>query len=158
MKKTMLLSFILLLAAVPVFASCQKSPEPVLLTVFVYDLCGGCSSAVESVGCGECKDINRYHGIVRVQMGDRLYDGSIEYRILNCRENDNNDISDQRGRRYGVPEELLLIRPMTYIGTEDRGLYLPGEDALHYVKEALDRYQAGEDVGDIQGDIMSLIG
>ena len=148
-----LIILILLLTQIPAAASVRR-PGPVLLTVYIYDRCGGCG--VNSPGCGDCKDIQKYHGIVKKQLGDRLYDGTIVYRMYNMRLLAYQTEDEDRGARYGVPAELREIRPMTYIGAADSGLYLPGEALLPYVGEMLDRYEGGENLADIQKDIIRI--
>jgi len=143
----------LLLTQIPAAASARRA-QPVLLTVYLYDKCGGCG--VDSPGCGECKEIVKYHAIIKKHLGDRLYDGTIVYRMLNVRLLVYNGDCADRGARYGVPAELIGIRPMTYIGSEDSGLYLPGEALLPHIGEMLDRYVRGENIGDIQRDILGI--
>lgn len=127
---------------------------PVFLIVYAYDQCGGCG--VDGPGCGDCKDIDRYHAIIKGQFGDRLYNSGIEYRMFNCRILAHGEALRERCAAYGVPDDMLYIRPMTLIGTEDAGLYLPGEDLLFYAGEMLDRYAAGENAAGIQSDIASI--
>jgi len=153
-KKLSLIVLTMLLAQIPAAASVGQKRGPVLLTVYLYDRCGGCG--VDSPGCGDCKDIVKYHGIIKRQLGDRLYDGAIVYRMLNCRLLAYDGACGERGARYGVPHEIQYIRPMTYIGAEDSGLYLPGEALLPHIGEMLDRYAAGEDMGVIQKDIINI--
>jgi hypothetical protein len=153
-KKLALVFLALLLTQIPAAASVQEKPGPVLLTVYLYDKCGGCG--VNSPGCGDCKDIVKYHGIIKKQLGDRLYDGTITYRMLNCRLLVYNDACSERAKLYGAPEDIQNVRPLTFIGAEDSGLYLPGTALLPYVGEMLDRYIAGEDIGNIQKDIVGI--
>ena len=134
-----------------------ESSEPVLLTVYIYDRCGGCSGSVETLGCGECKDTVTLHGIIKKQLGDRLYDGTIEYRLLNCRNSIHEEGCVRRGERYGVDEEWKYVRPVAYIGAEESGLYLPGENAMPLIKEMLDRYIQHENIALIQQDILVKI-
>jgi hypothetical protein len=154
MKSLALISFILLLTLILPAATYPPYAEPVLLTVCLFDRCGGCGS--DNPGCGECKDAYRVHDIIKRQLGDRLYDGAIVYRILNCRYTENAAVCGKRGELYGVPPELLALLPITYIGTDDTGLYLPGENMLSYIKEMLDRYINGDDLGVIQADITRI--
>jgi len=149
----LILSVFLLACAVPVAAD-QDETEKILLTIFLFDRCGGCGS--DNPGCGDCKDVNRVHDIIKAQLGDRLYDGSIEYRILNCRYSVNDTACQERGARYGVPEDVLALLPITFIGAPDNGIYLPGEALFPYVKEMLDRYAGGEELNKIQADILLI--
>jgi hypothetical protein len=128
--------------------------ESVLLTVYIYDRCGGCGD--NNPGCGECVETLRYHGIINEQLGDRLYGGPIVYRLFNCRLDAHEEARVTRGKSYGVPESLLHIRPMIYIGDEAEGVYLPGEALIAYAGEMLDRYVAGESMESIRNDIMDI--
>jgi len=154
MKRLALILLIFLLVwAVPVVAD-QDETGIILLTIFLFDRCGGCGS--DNPGCGDCKDVNRVHDIIKAQLGDRLYDGSIEYRILNCRYSANDAACQERGALYGVPEDLLALLPITFIGAMNNGIYLPGEALFPFVKEMLDRYAGGEELNEIQADILSI--
>ena len=143
----------LLLTQIPAAASVRRA-SPVLLRVYLYDRCGGCGS--NTPGCGDCKDTQKDHGIIKKQLGDRLYDGTITYRMLNCRLLVNNAECGDWAARYGVPEEYLNIRPLTFIGTEDSGIYLPGIQMLPYIGEMVDRYEGGDNISDIQNDILRI--
>jgi len=156
MNRAILAVLIILSAFFSTASVNQERRAPVRLTVYLYDDCGGCGA--NNPGCGECKDIDRYHNIIKKQFGERLYDGGIEYRMYNCRldVNENNRLA--LGERYGVPEALRNVRPVAYIGGEDAGLYLPGEALLHYVGETLDRYAAGEEPDGIQNDVLRIYG
>jgi hypothetical protein len=121
------------------------------LTVFCFDQCGGCG--VDSPGCGDCQDITRYHGIIKGQLGNRLYDGTMLYRILNCRLEANDRAYDAFSAAYAIPQELYGYLPVVFIGDETQGVYLIGEPMMDYVGEYLDRYLTGEDVATIQADI-----
>lgn len=121
------------------------------LTVFCFDQCGGCG--VDSPGCGDCQDIVRYHAIIKGQLGNRLYDGTMLYRILNCRLEANDRSYDAYSATYGIPQELYGYLPVVFIGDETHGIYLVGEPMLDYVGEYLDRYLAGEDIATLQAEI-----
>lgn len=121
------------------------------LTVFCFDQCGGCG--VDSPGCGDCQDIVRYHAIIKGQLGNRLYDGTMLYRILNCRLEANDRSYDAYSAAYGIPQELYGYLPVVFIGDETHGIYLVGEPMLDYVGEYLDRYLAGEDIATLQAEI-----
>jgi hypothetical protein len=133
------------------------APEPtkqaydVELKIFCFDLCGGCG--VDSPGCGNCQDIVRYHAIIKGQLGNRLYDGTILYRILNCRLEANDHSYDAYAAAYGIPQDLYGYLPVAFIGDEEHGIYLIGEPMLDYVGAYLDRYLAGEDVAALQAEI-----
>lgn len=136
--------------AVPTPAPTERTYD-VELTVFCFDLCGGCG--VDSPGCGNCQDIVRYHGIIKGQLGNRLYDGTMLYRILNCRLEANDRSYDAYYAAYGIPQELYGYLPVVFIGDEEHGVYLGGEPMLDYVGEYLDRYLAGEDLATLQAEI-----
>lgn len=124
------------------------------LTVFCFDLCGGCG--VDSPGCGDCQDIVRYHAILKGQLGNRLYDGTMLYRILNCRLEANDRAFDAYSAAYGVPKELYGYLPAVFVGDETQGIFLIREPMLDYVGEYLDRYLAGEDIAALQAEIDAL--
>jgi hypothetical protein len=132
--------------------------SPILLTVFVFDSCGGCG--VGLTGCGACdvKDslhirlLNQFGGF-----GGRLHDGSIEYRLLNTRLLENGDLHQERNDRFGVPEGLRNMLPAAFIGTAYEGIYLIGDDIVPFVQPMLDRYLAGEDRLELQREIMGLM-
>jgi len=156
MKKVILI--MLVLVAIPFtqtasMAAVKKNSAPIMLAIYNYDLCGGCSGSVDTRGCGDCKDTVKLHAVIKKQLGDRLYDGTIEYRILNTRVRANEEARLQWGQRYGVPAESRYIRPVAYIGWPDSGVYLLGDEAMKYVGEALDRLVRGEDAESVQRDI-----
>lgn len=128
-----------------------KKAYDVELTVFCFDLCGGCG--VDSPGCGDCQDIVRYHAIIKGQLGNRLYDGTMLYRILNCRLEANDHSFDAYSAAYGIPQELYGYLPVVFVGNEEQGVYLIGEPMIDYVGEYLDRYLAGEDIASLQAEI-----
>jgi hypothetical protein len=127
---------------------------PVLLTIYLYDQCGGCES--EGPGCGRCKDMDRVQGAVRSQLGDRLYDGSIEYRTFNSRTRVHFIGHIERCERYGVPADMQNIQPAAFIGADESGLYLLGDGLMPYIREMLDRYIAGENIHIIQDDVTGI--
>jgi len=133
----------------------SEPAEPIRLTVFVYDNCGGCG--VGLTGCGTCDIQDRLHFQIHAQLGDRLHDGTIRYRLHNTRLDIQNDMWIEHSERYGVSEELRNTLPVAFIGNEYEGLYLAGDDLMPFVQEMLDRYLAGEDREEIQRDIMRLI-
>jgi hypothetical protein len=153
--KIFILSLLTVLSAlVSPSAGVISKKAPVLLTVYIYDQCGGCG--VDGPGCGECKESVKCHGIIKEQFGGRLYDGTIEYRLLNCRINAHEAARAARGEIYGVPDGLRHIRPVTYIGDENGGLYLPGEALLPYAAEMLDRYINGAELNETQNEILEI--
>lgn len=121
------------------------------LVVFLFDKCGGCGT--DNPGCGNCKDMVKFHGIIKESLGDRLYDGTIYYAMHNCRVELNDAMYDEYFKRYGIPEDLYGYRPATFIGTPDGGLYLLGEQMLPYVQKYIDMYLEGGDLAEIQADI-----
>jgi len=154
MMKRLLPSLVVLWLCIVPIAGGSINAEPVLLHVYLFDRCGGCGS--DNPGCGECKDVNRTHDTIKGQLGDRLYNGTIVYRILNCRYTANEIACKERGEQYGVPVELMNFRPITYIGTEDAGLYLPGDGLLPFAAEIIDRYIGGDGLTEIQADILKV--
>ena len=132
----------------------NRQAAPVLLTIYVYDQCGGCET--EGPGCGQCKALDKIQGMARAQLGDRLYDGSIEYRTYNTRTKAHALGLIERSARYGAPDELAGVVPVAFIGTDAAGLYLPGEALMPHVGEMMDRYMGGESVAKIQDDIMAI--
>jgi hypothetical protein len=153
-KWALVLLALLLTQLAPLAVQGEPAAEPIQLIVYLYDRCGGCGA--DNLGCGECKTTVKYHGLIKAQLGDRLYDGTIMYRTLNCRLLEHDRACEARGEKYGMPKDYYGVRPVTYIGGEDSGLYLPGEVMLPYVGAMLDRYAAGEEPGAIQADIAEL--
>jgi len=147
---------VLLLTQTASFAVNYENAAPVLLTVYLDDLCGGCSGSVNTIGCGDCKDTAKLHAIIKKQLGDRLYDGTIEYRMLNTRVQVNEETRLQWAQRYDVPAESRHIRPAAYIGWPETGVYLLGDEAMVFVREALDRLVRGEDAEAVQRDMTEL--
>ena len=133
----------------------NEPSEPIRLTVFVYDSCGGCG--VGMLGCGACDVQDRLHFQILAQFGDRLHDGTIRYRLLNTRLDIQNDMWLEQSEYFGVSEELRNILPIAFIGTAYEGIYLAGDELVPFIQEMLDRYLAGEAREDIQRDIMLLI-
>ena len=133
----------------------QELREPVLLTVFVYDDCGGCG--VGDLGCGTCDIFDELNMLMRDKFGDRLNDGSITYRLFNTRIQTNEENRRIRVERYGVPPEHQNTLPVAFIGTAYEGIFLAGDENMLFVKEKLDRYLAGESITDIQESINILM-
>ena len=134
--------------------SSSYESTPVLLTIYLFDQCGGCET--EGPGCGQCKVMDRIQGAVRAQLGDRLYDGSIEYRTFNSRTKTHALGLVERRKLYGVPDEFASVIPITFIGTGESGLYLLGDALIPYIGEMLDRYIGEDDIEAIQGDAMKI--
>ena len=132
-------------------ADATESTYDVEMYVFLFDTCGGCG--VDSPGCGDCQDIVRYHGIIKSQLGNRLYDGTILYRVLNCRLEANDRMYDAYSAAYGVPQDLYGYLPTVYLGTPEGGVYLVGEKMLDRVGEFLDKYLASTDLFALQAEI-----
>jgi len=127
------------------------APSGIPLYIYLDDRCGGCG--VDSPGCGDCEDMVTYHGIIRRQLGDRLYDGSIEYRMFNCRLLVNQEMYEQTADAFEVPRELFPWLPSTFIGEAGQGVYLVGEASLEIVGETLDKLIAGADPTELQAEI-----
>ena len=125
-------------------------PDRVQIIVYVYDPCGGCGVGQ---GCGECTELGRYNAMVMNQLGSLFSDGYVVYRMHNSRILHFEENRIARSKRYGIPEELRLIWPTVFIGTEDSGLYLLGEELMPYIREILDRFMDGEDVEGLQREI-----
>lgn len=132
-------------------AAMEKTGGTVELYVFLDDPCGGCG--VDNPGCGNCEVIVRYHGIIKRQLGERLYDGTITYRMLNCRMEAHYEIYEKFFDDYGVYEELRGYLPTVFIGTEGKGVFMVGEESLEYVGEVLNAYADGTDTAEIQTEI-----
>ena len=121
------------------------------MVIFLFDKCGGCGT--DNIGCGNCKDMVKYHGIIKEALGDRLYDGTIYYAMHNCRIELNDAMYDEYYKRYGISEDLYGYMPATFIGTPDGGLYLLGEQMLPYVQKYIDMYLEGGDLEAVQEEI-----
>ena len=130
--------------------------EPVQITVFLYDDCGGCG--VGNLGCGPCLDLERLNIFIRTQFGERLNDGSIEYRILNTRISTNNEAHAERSVLYGVPAELRTTLPIAFIGNDEYGIFLPGEDLMEYVYRMFAKYSDRECLTQLQNEILNMAG
>ena len=160
-KRIILILLALVFAALPALAltstlDLELDIQPhegvdVELVVFLFDKCGGCGT--DNIGCGNCKDMVKFHGIIKEQLGDRLYDGTIYYAMHNCRIELNDAMYDEYFKRYGIPEELYGYQPATFIGTPDGGLYLIGEQMFPYVQKYIDMYLEGGDLEEIQKEI-----
>ena len=121
-----------------------EEATPTDIIIFLFDRCGGCG--VDSPGCGECKDILKAHGVVKEQLGDRIYDGTLTLRLYNCRYKEYREMLAEYLATYAVEDEFLDMLPMTFIGSKEGGIYLPGQDGIESICEMLDRYLAGEDL------------
>ena len=128
-----------------------SEPRQPLLIVYVYDPCGGCGAGVQ--GCGECLEMARINVMVINQLGSLFRDGYVEYRIHNSRSRYFEENRLARAERYDIPDDLQNIWPTVFIGTEDSGLYLLGEDLMPYIREMFDRYMSGEDAEALQREI-----
>ena len=154
--KLVVLIFIFLLPTqIPSSYAENDRAAPVMLIVYAYDRCGGCGA--DGPGCGECKDLERLHNIVKKQLGERLYGGAIVYRMFNTRIRAVENECVSKGETYGVPDEFRKIRPITFIGREDGGLYLPGEPLMQFIGHALDRFLAGDDLEHVQSDLIKIM-
>ena len=113
------------------------------LYVFLWDRCGGCG--VDAPGCGECRDTERYHLSIKEQLGDRMYDGTLTYRMLNCRYEEFRQQYAQFQESYGVQTEWHDLLPAVFIGRDGSGVYMTGEAAIADVGEVLAAYEAAAD-------------
>ena len=125
--------------------------EAVELYVFLWDRCGGCG--VDAPGCGECRDTERFHLSIKNQLGSELYDGSVTYRMLNCRYEEFRVQFDEFSERYGVQEEWRNLLPAVFIGRGGSGVYMIGEEAIEDVAEVLHAFEAAEDLAPLQQQI-----
>jgi len=128
-----------------------SEPNQVLLIVYVYDPCGGCGVGQ---GCGECTEMARYAAMVVSQLGSLFRDGYVDYRMRNARIPSAEESRIARSKSYGIPEDLRYIWPTVFIGSEESGIYLLGEEMMPYIREMLDRYKDGEDAKTLQQEIM----
>ena len=160
-KRILLTLLVLAFAAMPALAATSTldlgldiQPHEgvdVELVVFLFDKCGGCGT--DNPGCGNCKEMVKFHGIIKESLGDRLYDGTIYYAMHNCRIELNDAMYDEYFKRYGISEDLYGYRPAAFIGTPDGGLYLLGEQMLPYVQKYIDKYLEGGDLEAVQEEI-----
>ena len=118
------------------------------LHVFILDRCGGCG--VDNPGCGNCTDTGLYHTNIKNQLGDRLYDGSMNYRIFNCRYTDNVKLYQENYEKYGVYADLKGYLPTIFIGKDGVGVFLYGVPAFDVVGQAVEDYESGKDLAEIQ--------
>lgn len=127
--------------------------EPVPLTVFVDDPCGGCGA--EGRGCGDCENILRVHGAVKLQLGDSLYDGTFDYSMLNTQRSDLFQRYLGMAEDFGIPDELRNSLPAVFIGADGHGVYLMGEDAISLLEALAERFLAGEDPAALQAELLA---
>lgn len=142
MRKFLALVLLLVLMALPqgvLPESGEAADAGVGLIVFVWDPCGGCG--MDNPGCGECKDMLMYHDTIKKQLGDRLYDGSLVYRMHNCKLTVNEEKYKEYLELFGREEDGL---PAVFIGDAEDGVVLFGVEKLETVAEVLDQYLAGE--------------
>lgn len=149
------LVLLMALCIVP-YSMAQEDELPTELTIFLYDRCGACGS--NGPECGECKDTLRMHDMVKRKLGDRLYDGTIRYRILNCRMDANRALYEQMCDAFGVDAESRSALPITFLGDASRGVYMVSEPMLEHVAEMLDRLVLSEDVQSLQLEINTRSG
>lgn len=153
---TLFLALLLTAASLPCFALAagEEVPgeAPVDLYVFLWDRCGGCG--VDAPGCGECRDTERFHLSIKDQLGTKIYDGSVTYRMLNCRYEEFRVQFAEFSESYGVREEWKDLLPAVFIGREGSGVYMTGEEAIGDIGEILTAYEAGEDPEALQQRII----
>ena len=127
-------------------------PElPVELTVYVYDLCGGCGGGV-APGCGDCEATIEYHGALTRAFGDHLYDGSITYRIPNARMRDKLLEYEEFAAEMGVDEVRYAYFPAVFITQNRKGFYMVGEEAFYDTVEFFEAYINGTSVAELQAE------
>ncbi len=172
MKKSLFALLLALLIAVfslPVFAEdAAEVPEetelqepvedlfydptlPVELTVYVYDLCGGCGGGV-APGCGDCEATIEYHGALSRALGDHLYDGSITYRMPNARMRDRLLEYEEFAAEMGIDEVRYAYFPAVFITQNRKGFYMVGEAAFYDTVEFLEAYMNGAPVAELQAE------
>lgn len=140
-----------LLVVMMLFAGWALSEEvpPLRLRIYVVDRCGGCGT--DGPGCGDCAEMGRLHGIVKEALGDRLYDGSMEYTMPNCRTVVLLDEYKQVARDFGVYDDLYGYFPAAFITrTDGSGVFVVGEGMLSSLDEVIDAFERGDSVEDIQ--------
>ena len=154
MKRTMLVLLLVSLFAAFSLPCQAEAPAdtageaPVDLYVFLWDRCGGCG--VDAPGCGECRDTERYHLSIKEQLGDEMYDGSVTYRMLNCRYEEFRVQFAVFSENYGVREDWLNVLPAVFIGRDGAGVYMIGEEAIGDIAEILHEYEETDDVEALQ--------
>ena len=125
--------------------------QPVELTVYVYDLCGGCGGGVMP-GCGDCEATIEYHGALTRALGDYLYDGSIIYRMPNARMQDKLLEYEEFAAEMGVDEARYAYFPAVFITQDRKGFYMVGEEAFYDTVEFLEAYINGTPVAELQAE------
>ena len=121
------------------------------LTVFVYDNCGGCGVGLQ--GCGACDVQDALHILMLRIFGQRLHGEEMTYRLLNTRHDAHNYAWQEKLQVFAVPDEHGAALPMAFIGTEQRGVFVPSE-LIAVVDEFFDRFASGEDVAGLQAEIL----
>ncbi|MGI6173036.1 MAG: hypothetical protein ACOYI8_03955 [Christensenellales bacterium] len=136
-------------------AFAEEQGSPLKLRVFVYDRCGGCGA--DGPGCGDCDEVWRLHAIVKGALGDRLYDGSLEYTMPNCRMLLLLDEYEQYCDTYGVYDDLYGLFPAAFVLREDgSGVFAVGEGLLASIDVVIDAFERGDSAEDIQAQIDAL--
>ncbi len=133
-------------------AESAEAPE---LSLFLYDACGGCG--VDSPGCGNCEEMVRYHGILKKQLGDALYDGGLRYSMINYRYLGSADMYARYYEEYKVREDLYGILPIVFLGYPDDGVFIWGETGLDIVGEMVQLYKEGMPRLELQAHIDALL-
>lgn len=147
----------ILLAGILMLAWCAlaEETEPLQLRIFVYDRCGGCGA--DGPGCGDCDEIGRLHGIVKGVLGDRLYDGSLNYTMPNCRIIVLLDEYKQYCQDFGVYDDLYGYFPAAFIIRPDgSGVFMVGEEMLSSLGEVIDAFERGDSAEEVQKWIDNL--
>lgn len=144
----MILVCLALLNGICGLAEVEEEAPPIELKAFVFDLCGGCGA--DGPGCGNCREIVRYHGIFKGQLEDQLYDGTMVYRMLNCRLVVNRDAYTDCFEELELEQPLYGMFPTVFISCEGDTVHLVGESMLEYVGAVVEALKQGDDAAEIQ--------
>lgn len=147
--KRIILALVAIWAFVFAGTALAETQAPLQLRIFVYDRCGGCGA--DGPGCGDCDELARLHAIVKDVLGDKLYDGSLDYTMPNCRMLLLLEEYEQYIANYHVYDELYGIFPAAFVlrSTGD-GVFLIGEDALHWLDEVVEALERGDRTEEVQ--------
>lgn len=144
----MILLCMALLNGISAWAEVEEDVPPIELKAYVFDLCGGCGA--DGPGCGNCSEIVRYHGIFKGQLGDQLYDGTMIYRMVNCRLVVNRDAYTACFEELELDQSLYGMFPTVFIGCESGTVHLVGESMLEYAGAVVDALKQGDDAAQVQ--------
>ena len=135
-------------------ATAEGVPVPELC-LFLYDACGGCG--VDSPGCGNCEEMIRYHGILKKQLGDALYDGGLRYSMINYRYLGSDELYARYYEDYKVYEDLYGVLPIVFLGYPDDGVFIWGEPGLSIVGEMVQLYKDDTPSAELQTHVDTLL-